>query len=247
MKTRRSHVVVLTMAFALTVGALAWNASTFSDGDVLSAATLNALLNNNFQSLDDEKLDLAGGNMTGPLSVTTGPAAGEAALSVTGNDLDQIVGYFENDENATTATVMVKNQGTGPALSLFSFGEGDLIAAAGDGGSFNVSTRGVVENQVGSGLPVAYGKINATAVREDASTSNVQGVTWDAVNERYVVNLEGVNFMFNDFTTVVTPSGSNPRFATVDSVGGDLLVTLFNTAGAKVQGGFSFVIFRPGY
>ena len=247
MKTRRSHVVVLTIAFALTVGALAWNTSTFSDGDVLSAAALNALLNNNFQSLDDEKLDLAGGDMTGPLSITTNSAAGDAALWVVGNDLDEPVGYFQSAENATAATMIVKNQGTGPTLSLFSFGTGDLINAVGQSGSFTVKTTGVVENQVGSGLPVAYGKVQSTAVRETASTDNVLGVTWDAVHDRYVVDIEDVNFMFNDFTTVVTPSGSNPLFATASSVGGDLLVTLFDAAGNKVQGGFSFIIFRPGY
>jgi hypothetical protein len=181
---RRSHVVVLTMALALTVGALAWNASTFSDGDILSAATLNALLNNNFTSLDNEKLDVAGGAMTGPLSITTGATGGPAALWVQGNDLDEPVAYFQNAENATVATMMVKNQGTGPTLSLFSFGAGDLISAIGQGGSFTVTTNGVVENQVGSGLPVAFGKVQATAIRETARPPHVLGGTRDGGHPR---------------------------------------------------------------
>jgi hypothetical protein len=246
MKLHRSHVIILTLALASTIAAAAWNASTFSDGDILSASALNALLNGNFQSLDDAKLDVAGGALTGPLAITTDAAAGDPALWVLGNDLDEPVGYFQNAQNASAAALMVKNQGTGPALALWSFGEGALIEAYGQGGSLTVSSAGVVENHVGSGLPLAYGQVQGGAIVPQATTENVLGVTWNAAQQRYAIDLADVNFYFPHFTTVVTPTGSSPLFATVNSVGGDLLVMLYDAAGNKVQGNFSFVIFRPG-
>ena len=61
----------------------------------------------------------------------------------------------------------------------------------------------------------------------------------------YSLSIPGLsNFYFAHEITQITPLNTgSPVIAAIGSVGGDLLVDLYNPAGAHVDGGFSFVIY----
>jgi len=73
---------------------------------------------------------------------------------------------------------------------------------------------------------------------------NIESVTWDAVNSRWVVSIIGVEYYFVDYVTVATGIGSTARIVTTDSAGDDLLVYVFDTAGNKVKYAFHFVVYN---
>ena len=92
------------------------------------------------------------------------------------------------------------------------------------------------------GLPIAFGYINS-----NGSTSSSYGsfsASWNAGLMRYEIEITGENYLFNDYATLVTPTGVNikPRTA---SNNGDLLVYLYNWNGDLVSGSFQFVTFKP--
>lgn len=238
---------LLVIAFSLALGLGVWAASfsyqaaTFSDGDVLSAAVLNALLNDNFQAAADavttleaevagielaldEKYDASGGLIAGQVSI------------------------IANDDNPVLA---VKQQGTGPVLQLISGVGGTLIEAI-DGGdtTFTLASNGTITNAVGSGLPLAYGRVSGGSRAPSASTTNwtVTSDT-DVGGTRYLIAIDDVAFDLVSYTAVVTTSGiaNQARFATYSALaGGDMIVRVWDASGARVSGDFSFIVFRPG-
>lgn len=250
--SKRLLAVVLTFALGLGVWTLAFTfqSATFADGDVLSATELNALLNDNFQAASDAvdtKVDLAGDAMTGPLAVEA-----DATTSA-----DSVVFHAEN--TAATGTtglfgatsddtaVAILQEGAGPVLTLKTTGTGPLIAASGflvtaDG---NVEIAGNITNSVGSGLPVAFGRVTAAGdVAPNASTTN-----WSVTQEagpRYRISIDDEAYIIHDYVTTVTPAGGTARIATTDSLSGDLLVYVFDSAGAQIANSFAFTTFKPG-
>jgi len=89
--------------------------------------------------------------------------------------------------------------------------------------------------------PIAYGYANATGARVSGS-ANWSG-TWDALNGWYVITITGVSYFYSSYTTVVAPA-SGPFTSSIGSVGGTLLITFYDAAGAKAQPlGFQFATF----
>lgn len=239
---RRVLVIILSLALGLGVWAasFSYHAASFSDGEVLSAAVLNALLNDNFQAAVDAvnalETDVAGLE-----------TALENKLDTSGGTVFGRVGILADSENPVLS---VKQQGTGPVLQLMNEAGGNLLVGKreGDVTTFTLAADGTIRNAVGSGLPVAYGRVGADATRSaDASTTN-WSVTADpdGSGPRYRITITGVTFSVSEYTAVVSPSGIQPRFAVYSSVGGDLLVRVFDTAGDRIEAPFSFIVFRPG-
>jgi hypothetical protein len=113
-----------------------------------------------------------------------------------------------------------------------------LDAEAGKGSFQEIEVSGHAD----ASLPIAYAFIDqAGTVR--SGTSNVS-CTWNVGSQRYEISIDGESYYFRDYVTVVTPSGEAVRVRT-GSVGGDLLVYLYNDSGNLVQVDFQFVTFKP--
>ncbi len=91
--------------------------------------------------------------------------------------------------------------------------------------------------------PIAYGFVNDNATI-GSGTPNFS-VSWDSYSQRYEITITGENFYYQDYTTIVTPSGSSPAIATTGSVSGKLLVKIYNLSGTPMQEDFQFITYKP--
>jgi hypothetical protein len=185
---------------------------------------------------------------------------------------------FRSQANAanTSPVVSIKGNVAGPALSVKNSNtSGALIAASnvsearfvveydgsirvgplGAAGSATPTLRidaanGTIRNNVGSGIPVAYGSVTSGGARlANSSTSNFQSDRIGAGH--YRITIAGFSLSDENATTVVTPRFDiGPRIATVahSTTGGNtvLNVRIFSLAGALVDTPFGFIIFKPG-
>lgn len=299
--------IIRTIALSAALGfgvwslAVTFNAASFSDGDVLSAADLNSLLNNNFDAaetainelesdvgtldatvsrlesmadaLQNDKLDTSGGTITGRTNVSgaaisTGSGDTETLLSVrnTGETGAAAAFYSSNDSNAGAVTM--KQAGTGPVLSLKAAGGGPLISGVsqlavtlvvddtgtiriGDMGSdgsenptitLNAET-GRITNNVGSGIPVAFGYV--TIGGSTSSTTSNMSATRTGTGV-YDITLDGHNFSYAGYAVNATPIRTNPTIATIDRDGNKLRVRFFDPSGSPVNSPFHVVVHKVG-
>lgn len=91
-------------------------------------------------------------------------------------------------------------------------------------------------------LPIAYGFVNS-AGSIVTGTSNVSS-TWNSAGNRYEITIAGETYYYNQYITVITPSGSSVVPYT-NSSAGKLWVTLKNLSGTSVQENFQFVVYKP--
>lgn len=224
-------------------------------------------------ALQSDKVDVAGDAMSGRLEISAdaeSPDTGDADTvfyvenTKTGSG-SAAVFSSQNDGNSVGA-VTVKQQGTGPAIALKSNGDGPFIAGAnalnvtlvaeadgslrlGDMGNDGAgdptlhldATEGTISNDVGSGLPLAFGSVAFDGSIE-SGTSN-WSVTEDAANTRWLIDIEGVNYTPEDFTTMVTPHGELVARTGADS--GQLAVYLHHPdTGNRLQEPFDFVAYE---
>jgi hypothetical protein len=288
MKTsHRSLMIALTLALGLGVWGVAVNytpATTFSDGNILTAAQLNAEFAA-IQTAVASKLDLSGGTLTGRTDVlgTALNTGVEGDLSTVlnvrnlGNTGSAAVFRAQASTTNGDPVVSIKGSGTGPALSVKNANaNGSLIAASNNtgvrfavesDGSIRVgnlgadgtgaptlrinAANGTIQNNVGSGLPLAYGTVGPMGDKvllPGASTDN-----WDSgktANGKYTITIDGTLTVGS--TTVVTPRViGDARIAVVMSsvVDGQLTlqVETYNRAGTLVDTGFNFVTFKSGF
>lgn len=90
--------------------------------------------------------------------------------------------------------------------------------------------------------PIAYGVVNTDGA-VSSGTHNLSSI-WNTSANRYELTVSGESINFLQYTTVITPIGSNPVIATTASAGGKLVVFLHNILGADVQGQFNVVIYK---
>ena len=67
--------------------------------------------------------------------------------------------------------------------------------------------------------------------------------TWVPANNCYDIALVDRSYYYLDYVTVVTPAGSF-RYAAYGSVGGHLLVYIYDSAGNPIQSAFSVTILK---
>lgn len=116
-------------------------------------------------------------------------------------------------------------------------------------GTINISSNtGEVNNSAKTGaanlVPIAYGSITNTGTILNVGTGNFT-VTWDVANSRYLITIIGESYHFSNYITTVTPISSANLSTATNSVGGDLVVTIYNSTNTKVQNSFQFVVFKP--
>lgn len=220
------------------------------------------------------KLDLTGGSISGRTDInaaatSSGTADPSTVFRVNNSDSTGSAAVFQsyNDEQEIGA-VSIKQQGAGPALTLKSNGGGPLIAGAGelkvtflveDTGTVRLGDRdtptleldavaGTVTNNVGSGLPLAFGTVNADGVKVHGT--NNWTVRPSPSGTTYYIDLERTGYGYHDFTTIAAPYGSNgARSITAGAVGGsgsdaEIAITPRNAAGSAVSDTFYFVVYQ---
>ncbi len=270
-RSKRGMTVILTLALGLGVWAVSftYQAATFADGDVLSAAALNALLNDNFEGVLANRVDIAGDSMTGPLHISgaaTAPSDGAAlsTLAAVNSGEAGSAAYFEVSNAAgSQAAVSIANAGSGPAIAIKASGTGPIISAitskgpvfeVADTGSIKLGLKGgqptlvldavagTVTNAVGSGLPFGFGRVFESGAA--GSGTDNWSATWNAGSGRYEVTFTDTSYSVNNFVTMVTPITSTVRSFNADSQSGKLVVTLRDAGGTAVQGQFAFTTFK---
>lgn len=96
-------------------------------------------------------------------------------------------------------------------------------------------------------IPIAYGYIKSDGGIVKA-TPNVTSCTWNATNKWYEITIEGENYLFDRYVTIVTPVWGAPTCSlmpSVYSVPGKLTIRLYTPSGDCIQSGFSFVTYKP--
>ena len=181
--------------------------------------------------------------------------AGIGVLSIAQNF--PITGLLDaNSAVGNTAAVLgqVQPGGQPAAIALwglnFGFGTQARIATSDYAGDFtgNVRvngqiTRSYAPNSYDLATPIAYGFINAIGTVANG-TPNISCV-WNFVQNRYEVLIDGEDYFFDEYVTVVTPLTSNVSVRTSSGLG-RLFVEFRNTITQNlVQSNFQFVTYKP--
>jgi hypothetical protein len=90
--------------------------------------------------------------------------------------------------------------------------------------------------------PIAFGSIGGSGTIYSGSGNYT--VVWNAVNLNYEITISGENYNFSLYTTMITPTTMSIKAFRTSSSISKLLVILYNSAGAQVQGNFSFLTFK---
>jgi len=104
-------------------------------------------------------------------------------------------------------------------------------------------TGDLTAGDANTSLPIAYAFINPSGAVA-SGTSNVSSA-WSATSHCYEITITGEDYSWIYYVTIVTPTGGGPRIATTGSVGGKLLVYIFDSAGNRIQNYFQFVTYKP--
>jgi hypothetical protein len=107
----------------------------------------------------------------------------------------------------------------------------------GDQGDQGVQGSQGVQGMPGPNMIVAMGNI-----RSDGLIYQKYGffnATWDSTDERYIIALD-VAYTHTDYVTVVTPEGN--LGTSYGTAAGELAVYLYDSAGNKTPGNFSFMV-----
>lgn len=89
---------------------------------------------------------------------------------------------------------------------------------------------------------VAHGHISDDGTI-DSGTGNFT-VNYESSLNRYRISITGVSYLFSNYTTLVTTVGSSAQQASYNSVGGDLLIYIFDSSGSHDVGDFSFIVYE---
>lgn len=129
------------------------------------------------------------------------------------------------------------------------FSSGTVISSAAVNSNFTTVVNKINDNDArittleSKKSPIAFGFVASDGSHSSGSTN--WSAVWNAGSSRYEVTISGESYFYTNYTTIVTPATAG-IFPSVGSVGGLLLVTFYNTAGAPVQSasGFQFVTFK---
>jgi len=260
---RRLRVAILSAALGLSVwsAAFTFTQASFSEGDVLSAASLNALLNDNFQAASDAidaKLGVTGGTVTGRLNITADAvedpvlgAGGRTTTFFVRNEAaeGETASILSANSSQESPALLVGQEGPGAAVTLKAAGGGDFIQAfSGFIPSFRVqndgtvsivsenasltlhAATGTIENQVGSGLPLAFGVVDTDGDKL-SGTSNWSS-SYDAGEQVFTISLVGTAFdpvvHTVSLNAIRTDSGDAPVAMSLVASNGKLIVQAQN-------------------
>jgi len=133
---------------------------------------------------------------------------------------------------------------TGDDKALRADGDAEVSGQLAVGGDLDVV--GTVTGGDRTSLPIAYGFVNADGSL--ASGSPNLSTSWNSQQAWYEISISGYSYSYNAYCTVVTPAfGCSPApcGAHTSSVGGKLLVQVYDGNGSPVQASFQFVTYKP--
>ncbi|MCG8330897.1 MAG: hypothetical protein MI974_24610 [Chitinophagales bacterium] len=127
------------------------------------------------------------------------------------------------------------------ANPIVDFGDGHAVNAH---GSINLREELNNEEKTGSAnlLPIAYGMIRPNATI-GTGTGNFS-CSWNNSIKRYEITIDDESYYYQNYITQVTPI-SGGREVTTSSVGGKLLVYMYDNNGNRIQGNFQFLTYKP--
>jgi hypothetical protein len=147
----------------------------------------------------------------------------DGSIRFTGQDFE---GYMDGAWQSLTTGTPGPQGATGP--------QGPQGATGATGATGPQGEPGPPGN--GSGA-IAYGVIGSTATIVNGSQNFT--VTWNATQNWYEIDISGENYYFGNYVTSVSAIGY-PAMTGISSVGGKLLVMIYDLDGNQVQGLFSF-------
>jgi hypothetical protein len=196
----------------------------------------------------DARLVVKGQDGTSSDIVVEGETRATLGLRITnGEEHSYVQNWIDGDQNGVSIWQQSYSEDpeAGTAISsaapIVDFGDGHAVDAHGD-----INLRGSMTNESKTGsanlLPIAYGMIRNTGT-VSTGTDNIS-CSWNAAHKRYEITIEDENYFWLHYITQVTPI-TGGRQVTTSSVGGKLLVYLYDQYSNKVQGYFQFVTFKP--
>ena len=90
-------------------------------------------------------------------------------------------------------------------------------------------------------MPICYGHVSGAGAISNGSGNFTVTRTTTGI---YAITISGEDFLFSQYTTVVTPATSSPIVAVASSGGGNLQVRTFNMSGTATDANFSFVVYK---
>ena len=148
--------------------------------------------------------------------------------STDGSPTAGVIGTFTNDSNIWGA-LCYKHTDDNTYAGYF---EGDV----------KVNGKVSPEGYTNTGLPLAYGFVNSDGTL-NAGTSNISSITWNS--DRYEITISGEAYFYNNYVTIITPTSSAIKSWRVTSIGGDLVVYLYDSSDTEIQGYFQFITYKP--
>lgn len=104
-------------------------------------------------------------------------------------------------------------------------------------------TKRYAANTSDSIVPVAHGNVNSNGTIA-GGTPNFTS-SYNSTTDEYTISVTGKTIDLFFDTAVVTATTSSPVICTTSTSGGDLIVRLWTTGGARTQGRFQFIIWQP--
>ena len=177
-----------------------------------------------------------------------GTASGQTGMGVVGvasndGDYENYGGYFEAQGRYGQGVHGNSTGSDGVGVYGEATGGGKAGYFDGDVHVTGELTKAYTAGTSNPAAPIAYAFIGSDGVK-DSGTPNVTS-TWNAGSEYYEITISGENYYYNSYVTVVTLSGGTTGVARTSSVGGKLIVAIYNLSGTPTQSHFQFVTYKP--
>lgn len=91
---------------------------------------------------------------------------------------------------------------------------------------------------------IAFGNINKglKSLSAVSGTDNFS-INWNTMTKEYDITFDDYTYNRDDFTTLVTPRGTNVHHWRANGAPGELNITFFDSAGNKIESSFQFVTY----
>jgi hypothetical protein len=167
---------------------------------------------------------------------------GSPALTLTVNGTNFVTGevvYWNTTKLTTTFVSATKLTASVPASDLTTLGTANITAANSGAAASNSLPFTVAPS---THTPLAYGFFTQTGT-PGATSGNIT-CAWNT--SEYLCTLTGESFFYSKYVVNVTPADTNtPAVPTVNSVGGNIIVKIYNLSGTPIQTPFYITIFKP--
>lgn len=181
---------------------------------------------------------------------------GAAGSMISGTPLGNGPGWIMKAPNGERRDIYVGNGGTVIDYKLYINKDGNVGVgtASWPGGKLGVNGDIFVSGKLtklysgstpSNVTPVAFGNIKSDGTIYTA-TPNVTA-KWNATNNWYEITIAGVNYFYPDYVTTVTPEGGTGvcLIPVTQSVSNNIVVSIFNLSGTRVQAEFAFMTYKP--